>query len=66
MIRHTVNGSIKTVVRDAATLSQSIEITEVAAGPAEHTEATWDALDPGDQLSPVHSHEHWDGSDIAR
>lgn len=65
MIRSTVNVLAKTIARDAACESQSIELGLSAIGAIEEqTETTFDALVT--KTSPIHSNEHWDGTSINR
>lgn len=60
MIRSTVNATTKTIVRDPVHVSQSVESTN---GDKDMTEKEWDAAKTA---SPVHSNEHWDGTNIKR
>ncbi len=74
-IRSPVNKNVlsKTIARDPNMESQSIEMTNTGdpitganVKNEEHTEASWDALTAVEQNSPVHSHEHWDGTTVKR
>ncbi len=72
-IRSTVNVLEKTIIRDPATKSRTIELTETGdpitgdnITNREYHESEWDALTPIERNSPVHSHHWWDGTNIKR
>lgn len=72
-IKFVKNATEKTITRNVNHVSQAIELTEVGEpttganiANAEHTEASWDALEAVQKNSPVHAHEHWDGTDTTR